>query len=43
LHDDQVSQKKEHHDDTEDDEPGAIKELALLGSAYEAHSQEWSG
>lgn len=43
LHDDQVTRKKEHHDDTEDDEPGAIKELALLGSAYEAHSQEWSG
>jgi small subunit ribosomal protein S1 len=40
MHDEQVTPIQENHDSAEDVETGAIKELSLLGSAYEAHSQD---
>ena len=40
MHDEQVAPIQENHDNDEDVETGAIKELSLLGSVYETHSQD---
>jgi small subunit ribosomal protein S1 len=43
MHDEQVAHKKEDHDNLEDVETGVIKDLSLLGTAYEAHPQDSTG
>jgi small subunit ribosomal protein S1 len=43
VQDEQVTRKNENHDNAENVETGAIKELSLLGAAYEAHSQDSTG
>jgi small subunit ribosomal protein S1 len=40
VQDEQVTRITEDHENAEDAETGAIKELSLLGSAYEAHAQD---
>ncbi len=43
MHDEQVNPIKENHDNSEDVDIGTIKNLSLLGAAYEAHSQDLDG
>jgi hypothetical protein len=43
IQDEQVARIKENLDNAGDVETGAIKELSLLGAAYEAHSQDSTG
>jgi small subunit ribosomal protein S1 len=43
MHDEQGAPIQETHDNAEDVESGTIKELSLLGTVYEAHSQDLAG
>jgi hypothetical protein len=43
MHDEQVTPTEENHDNAEGVEADAIKEFSLLGTVYEAHSQDLAG
>ncbi len=43
MQDEQVAPIQKNNYDAEDVETGSIKELSLLGSAYEANSQDLAG